>query len=105
LGSMDHVEPVFSCLLFFIYMSLVIDFSLFSFFFLGFCLIRNKFIANYNKGMIAFVDEYWKIIHRAAGWDALRYWLLMLFSNHFLTGHDVAQVLAHYEDLVGMAFW
>jgi len=55
--------------------------------------------------MIAFVDEYWKIIHRAAGWDALRYWLLMLFSNHFLTGHDVAQVLAHYEDLIGMAFW
>ena len=27
--------------------------------------------------MIAFVDEYWKIIHRAAGWDALRYWLLV----------------------------
>ena len=91
--------------------------------------------------MIAFVDEYWKIIHRAAGWDALRYWLLvsffgklffflpdwttqirfsfffflffllvryfmqMLLSNRFLTGHDVAQVLVHYEDLVGMAFW
>ena len=30
--------------------------------------------------MIAFVDEYWKIIHRAAGWDALRYWLLVSFS-------------------------
>ena len=29
--------------------------------------------------MIAFVDEYWKIIHRAAGWDALRYWLLVSF--------------------------
>lgn len=38
---------------------------------------RNKFIANYFKGMIAFVDEYWKMIHRAAGWDALRYWLLV----------------------------
>jgi hypothetical protein len=83
--------------------------------------------------VIAFVDEYWKIIHRAAGWDALRYWLLvsffgektqnkvpylsfpvffwaviiiqMLLSNRFLTGHDIAQVLVHYEDLVGMAFW
>ena len=123
-----------------------------NFFFFGFK--RNKFIANYYKGMIAFVDEYWKIIHRAAGWDALRYWLLvskkkffscllnvsfpiwnkaennfspapppfiylfwmllfllfllfiqMLLSNRFLTGHDVAQVLLHYEDLVGMAFW
>ena len=29
----------------------------------------------------------------------------MLLSNRFLTGHDVAQVLLHYEDLVGMAFW
>lgn len=29
----------------------------------------------------------------------------MLLSNHFLTGHDVAQVLVHYENLVGMAFW
>ncbi|KAF8804635.1 hypothetical protein BYT27DRAFT_7107484 [Phlegmacium glaucopus] len=66
---------------------------------------RNKFIANYFKGMIAFVDEYWKIIHRAAGWDALRYWSLMLQSNHFLTGHEVAQVLVHYEGHTGMAFW
>lgn len=31
--------------------------------------------------MIAFVDEYWKIIHRAAGWDALRYWLLVSFCG------------------------
>ena len=29
----------------------------------------------------------------------------MLLSNRFLTGHNVAQVLVHYEDLVGMAFW
>lgn len=35
---------------------------------------RNKLISNYLKGVIAFVDDYWKMIHRAAGWDALRYW-------------------------------
>ena len=33
--------------------------------------------------MIAFVDEYWKIIHRAAGWDALRYWLLVSKKKFF----------------------
>ncbi|KAF8156828.1 hypothetical protein B0H34DRAFT_710695 [Crassisporium funariophilum] len=66
---------------------------------------RPKFISNYHKGLIAFVNEYWKIIHRAAGWDALRYWLLMLLANQFLTGHEVAQVLVHYENLTGMAHW
>jgi hypothetical protein len=35
---------------------------------------RNKLISNYLKGVIAFVDDYWKVIHRAAGWDALRCW-------------------------------
>lgn len=58
---------------------------------------RNKFVANYHKGTIAFVDSYWKMIHRAAGWDALRYWLLMLLANRFLSGHEVAEVLQHYE--------
>ncbi|KAF9527426.1 hypothetical protein CPB83DRAFT_856154 [Crepidotus variabilis] len=66
---------------------------------------RLEFIANYLEGTITFVDEYWKMIHRAAGWDALRYWLLMLLANRFLTGSDVAQVLLHYEELTGMANW
>ncbi|EDR04559.1 uncharacterized protein LACBIDRAFT_330486 [Laccaria bicolor S238N-H82] len=77
---------------------------------------RNKFVANYHKGTIAFVDSYWKMIHRAAGWDALRYWLLVrnncsslfyLFkcwlNASFLSGHEVAEVLQHYESLTGMA--
>lgn len=66
---------------------------------------RNKFVANYHKGTIAFVDSYWKVIHRAAGWDALRYWLLMLLANRFLSGHEVAEILQHYESLTGMATW
>ena len=52
-------------------------FSSLTFFF--FVVERNKFISNYYKGVIAFVNENWKIIHRAAGWDALRYWLLVSF--------------------------
>ncbi|KAF8191132.1 hypothetical protein BJ912DRAFT_964139 [Pholiota molesta] len=66
---------------------------------------RNKFISNYYKGAIAFVDEYWKIIHRAAGWDALRYWLFILLANRFLDGRDMAKVLRHYEELTGMDNW
>ncbi|KAF8906729.1 hypothetical protein CPB84DRAFT_1844201 [Gymnopilus junonius] len=68
-------------------------------------LIRNVFIANYYKGAIAFVDEYWKIIHKACGWDALRYFLFILLANQFLNGHEIAQVLLHYEKHTGMAFW
>ncbi|KDR68380.1 hypothetical protein GALMADRAFT_161032 [Galerina marginata CBS 339.88] len=66
---------------------------------------RNKFIANYLKGVKSFIDDYWKIIHKAAGWDALRYFLFIFLANQFLNGHEVGQVLLHYEDLTGMEFW
>jgi len=66
---------------------------------------RNKLIANYVKGVMAFVDDYWKMIHRAAGWDALRYWCWLLMANKILTGRDVAKVLVYYEELTGMASW
>jgi hypothetical protein len=36
-----------------------------------------QFLADYYKGTVAFIDEYWRIIHRAAGWAALRTWLLV----------------------------
>ncbi|TFK41516.1 hypothetical protein BDQ12DRAFT_678115 [Crucibulum laeve] len=66
---------------------------------------KNTFMKDYYKGTIAFVDEYWKMIHRAAGWDALRYWLLMLLGNRFLTGREMAMVLKHYESHTGMDNW
>ncbi|KAG5638004.1 hypothetical protein H0H81_002272 [Sphagnurus paluster] len=66
---------------------------------------RNLFIKDYSKGTIAFVDRYWRMIHRAAGWDALRYWLLMLVANRFINGVDVAKTLKHYEGLTGMDTW
>jgi len=60
---------------------------------------RPQFLADYYKGTVAFIDEYWRIIHRAAGWAALRTWLLMFVVNRFLTGSEVAQILRHYESL------
>lgn len=47
-------------------------------------LVRNKFIANYLKGTISFVDANWKIIHRAAGWDALRFLLIVCRNLFFI---------------------
>lgn len=40
---------------------------------------RLKFIENYFMGAKAFIDEYWLMIHRAAGFSALRVWLLVWF--------------------------
>jgi hypothetical protein len=37
---------------------------------------RPFFIGNYLAGVEAFVDEYWLVIHRVAGWGALRAWLM-----------------------------
>jgi len=68
------------------------------------------------------VDEYWTMIHQAAGWAALRAWLLvslkgsilvysslmmvkMFVLNRFLTGSDVVKILRHYQDLTGMDYW
>ncbi|KAF8521676.1 hypothetical protein JB92DRAFT_2890113 [Gautieria morchelliformis] len=38
---------------------------------------RSFFIGNYLAGVEAFVDEYWLIIHQAAGWGALRAFLMV----------------------------
>ncbi|KAJ4487968.1 hypothetical protein J3R30DRAFT_872748 [Lentinula aciculospora] len=38
---------------------------------------RRRFIQDYLVGTIDFVDKYWLMIHRAAGWSALRYWLVV----------------------------
>lgn len=40
-------------------------------------------MANHYAGTMSFVDEYWRIIHRAAGWAALRTWLLV-DTCHFI---------------------
>ncbi|PPQ63529.1 hypothetical protein CVT24_004757 [Panaeolus cyanescens] len=64
---------------------------------------RPQFISNYAKNVMKFVDYYWKFIYLASGWDGLRYWLLMLHTNRFLTVTEVAKILRHYEELTGMS--
>ncbi|KAG6850025.1 hypothetical protein H0H93_002229 [Arthromyces matolae] len=66
---------------------------------------RNMFIKDYFEGTKAFIDFYWRMIHKAAGWDALRYWLLMLVVNRLVTGAEVAKLLKHYESLTEMDTW
>ena len=82
----------------------------------------NQFVANYLHGTKAFINKYWLVIHRTAGWGALRAWLLVsltfadaflpmltftkvLAVNRFLTGAQVAEVLRHYEKFTGMDYW
>ncbi|KAF9269511.1 hypothetical protein L218DRAFT_272438 [Marasmius fiardii PR-910] len=62
---------------------------------------RMTFIRNYHDGVRMFIDQYWKMIRVAAGWEALRYWLLVLLANRFLTGHEVAELLKYYQKKVG----
>ncbi|TFK70788.1 hypothetical protein BDN72DRAFT_765948 [Pluteus cervinus] len=66
---------------------------------------RKEFIASYRDGTKGFISYYWKMIHLAAGWAALRAWLLMLLGNRFLTGNDVAELLKHYEKQTKMDRW
>lgn len=84
---------------------------------------RTKFIADYAKGVRDFIDQYWKMIHRAAGWGALRYLLVasldpsplsaecsfvsmqLLLANRYLSAKDVAKSLKHYEEYTGMEHW
>jgi hypothetical protein len=37
----------------------------------------QEFIADYYQGTMAFIDDNWRMIHRAAGWAALRTLLLV----------------------------
>lgn len=77
------------------------------------------------KRVQAFLDEYYVMIHRAAGWDALRLFLLvrthvhlsdryssqnlmnlqMLLANRLITVSQVSKSLRYYEKLVGMDTW
>jgi hypothetical protein len=38
---------------------------------------RNEFIADFFYNMCMFVDSYWRMIHRACGFGAFRYWALV----------------------------
>ncbi|KAJ7594525.1 hypothetical protein C8J56DRAFT_1044259 [Mycena floridula] len=60
---------------------------------------RNYFIADYFRGLQAFLNEYWRMIHQAAGWKALRHFLLVMLVNRYIVSPEVARLLVHYDDL------
>ncbi|KAI9062229.1 hypothetical protein FKP32DRAFT_1574570 [Trametes sanguinea] len=67
---------------------------------------KTRFIFDhYEKGVQAFLDQYWQLIHRAAGWRALRAFLLMLQVHKYLTIAGVVKMLKHYEQKTGMKLW
>ncbi|KAI0646527.1 hypothetical protein C8Q79DRAFT_909167 [Trametes meyenii] len=59
----------------------------------------------YYKGIENFLNQYWDLIHKAAGWRALRAFLLMLSVNKYLSIKEVLQALKHYESKTGMDLW
>ncbi|KAI0371307.1 hypothetical protein BV20DRAFT_942137 [Pilatotrama ljubarskyi] len=67
---------------------------------------KSSFITHhYYDGVERFLDQYWKFIHKAAGWRALRSFLLMMNVNKYLTFSDVAKLLKEYEGKTGMDLW
>ncbi|KAH9849571.1 hypothetical protein C2E23DRAFT_838624 [Lenzites betulinus] len=67
---------------------------------------KTDFIfGDYLQGVKSFLDEYWRDIHKAAGWRALRAFLLMLNVNRYLTLANVIDALKHYESMTGMDLW
>ncbi|KZT02913.1 uncharacterized protein LAESUDRAFT_386888 [Laetiporus sulphureus 93-53] len=67
---------------------------------------RTEFIMEpYRDSIVKFVDQYWRMIHRAAGWAALRSFLLMLAANRFLKASEIVEILKHYETYTGMDQW
>ncbi|OCH84237.1 hypothetical protein OBBRIDRAFT_786416 [Obba rivulosa] len=67
---------------------------------------RRSFVeGSYDRGAMAFVSEYWLMIHRAAGWGALRGFLFSLMANRYLTMEQMLRVLRHYESHTGMQYW
>ncbi|PCH44737.1 hypothetical protein WOLCODRAFT_165362 [Wolfiporia cocos MD-104 SS10] len=59
----------------------------------------------YCKGVKKFIDQYWRMIHRAAGWRALRGFLITLAQHRFLTVPEVVDILKYYEQHTGMDYW
>ncbi|CDO77956.1 hypothetical protein BN946_scf184971.g6 [Trametes cinnabarina] len=66
----------------------------------------THFILNkYENGVQSFLDQYWRMIHNAAGWRALRAFLMMLHVHKYLTLSGVTKMLKYYEEKTGMKLW
>ena len=66
---------------------------------------KVKFEEDRAGGVKTFIDEYWRMIHLAAGWQALVYQLLVLAAWRLLKHDEITPLIEHYEELVGAEFW
>ncbi|KAF9648839.1 hypothetical protein BDM02DRAFT_3114856 [Thelephora ganbajun] len=60
---------------------------------------QKHFIRNYLEGTKQFIRDNHRYIRRAAGWLALRAWLLVLHQTRFLKIEEVVDALELYESL------
>jgi len=66
---------------------------------------KNFAFGRRANGVKMFIDEYWKMIHLAAGWQALVDQLVVLGANRLLKTREIAELITYYESLVGMDYW
>lgn len=66
---------------------------------------KNEFWKNRPNGTKMFIDEYWRMIHLAAGWQALVDQLVVLGAHRLLKTSEIVPLIKHYEMLVGMSYW
>ncbi|GJJ10835.1 hypothetical protein Clacol_005063 [Clathrus columnatus] len=63
------------------------------------CALWARWILLNRAGVERFLDEYWPMIYKAAGWAAWRVWLLTLVSRGFLTNKEMVDLLRQYHKL------
>ena len=66
---------------------------------------KNAFWKNRANGVVMFIDEYWRMIHLAAGWQALVDQLVVLGAHRLIKSREIVPLIKHYENLVGMDYW
>ncbi|KAF9017476.1 hypothetical protein BDZ89DRAFT_916217, partial [Hymenopellis radicata] len=66
---------------------------------------KPKFIGSYFQGTKAFIDEYWEMIHYAAGHRALCWLLYYRLAQRQLTSRQIVDLVRYYEQKTGMKDW
>ena len=66
---------------------------------------KNTFWKDRVNGVMMFIDEYWRMIHLAAGWQALVDQLVVLGAHRLIKSREIVPLIKHYENLVGMSYW
>ncbi|GJE86504.1 hypothetical protein PsYK624_025840 [Phanerochaete sordida] len=67
--------------------------------------VFNREDGTCRAGVQRFIDANYAMIHRAAGWAALRAFLIILTGNRFINIRDVLKLLDHYDRLVKRKEW